>query len=124
MSTTHVETLVDAVVAALRHPEVEGPVNVADATPHSAAELLRRRFAARGRELRIVSVPGPVIEGVAAAIESVWRLAQTRREPPLTRYAVTQLTAPIVLDLGRFHHELGIRPDADVAQRALELAGA
>jgi nucleoside-diphosphate-sugar epimerase len=123
MSTTHVESLLDAVEAALRHPAVAGPVNVADATPRSAAELLEALFAARGRPLRIVPVPGRLTDVLARAVEAAWRHARVEREPPLTRYAVAQLAAPIVLDLGRLHRDLGIRPDADVSQRARELAG-
>ncbi len=123
MSTTHVESLLDAVEAAIRHSRVAGPVNVADATPHSAAELIGVLFAARGQALRIVAVPGWLTDGLAVAVEAAWRLASAEREPPLTRYAVTQLTAPIVLDLARLERDLGIRPDVDVTRRATELAG-
>jgi nucleoside-diphosphate-sugar epimerase len=122
MSTTHVESLLDAVEAALRHPAVAGPVNVADATPHSAAELLEALFVAQGRKVRIVSIPGRVANGMARAVEAGWRIARIQREPPFTHYAVDQLTAPIVLDLTRLARDLGITPDADVRQRAGELA--
>jgi len=121
MSTTHVESLLDAVEAAVGHPAVAGPVNVADATPHSAAELLEALFVARGRDVRIVSIPGRLTGGLAHAVEAAWRLARIEQEPPFTRYAVAQLTAPIVLDLTRLVRDLGIRPDVDVRQRAGEL---
>jgi nucleoside-diphosphate-sugar epimerase len=122
MSTTHVESLLDVVEAALRRMTVSGPVNVADATPHSAAELLEALFAARGRSLRIVPIPARVAEGLAIAAEAAWRLARIEREPPVTRYAVAQLAAPVVLDLARLVRELGVRPDVDIGRRALEVA--
>jgi nucleoside-diphosphate-sugar epimerase len=122
MSTTHVESLVDAVEAALARPEVHGAVNVADSTPRSPAELLGALFAARQESLQIVGVPGPVADAIAVALEGVYQLARTRREPPVTRYAISALATPMVLDLDRLHHELGVAPDVDLAARAEELS--
>ncbi|MEI7745099.1 MAG: NAD-dependent epimerase/dehydratase family protein [Chloroflexota bacterium] len=123
MSTTHIESLTTAVVAALEHPEVRGPVNVADATPRSPRELLVALFAARNEPLRIVGVPGRLADGAAFALESTYRLAGTRREPPITRYAISALVAPVMLDLARLHAELGIRPDVNLVLKAEQLAG-
>ncbi len=123
MSVTHVESLVDAVEAALGSPGVRGPVNVADATPHAPAELLRALYAARSRTLRIASVPAGLADRAAVVAEAAWRLARRAGEPPVTRYAVSAMAAPVVLDLTRLHDELGIRPDADLPARARELAG-
>lgn len=123
MSTTHIESLADAVEAALAHPDVRGPVNVADATPRSPEELLSAIFAARREPLRIVAVPGRLADAISIALETAYRVARIRREPPITRYAVSALAAPVVLDLARLHHELLISPDAAFALRAAELAG-
>jgi nucleoside-diphosphate-sugar epimerase len=122
MSTTHIESLADAVGAALAHPDVRGPVNVADATPRSPRELLLALFAARHEPLRIVGLPGRLADGVAMALESTYRLAGTRREPPITRYAIRALTSPVVLDLARLHHELGVVPDVDLEAMVGQLA--
>jgi len=123
MSTTHIESLADAVEAALACPDVRGPVNVADATPRSPGELLMALFAARNEPLRIVGLPSRLADGAAIALESVYRLAGTRREPAITRYAVSALAAPVVLDLARLHGELCISPDVDLAAKAGELVG-
>ncbi len=123
MSTTHIESLADAVEAALAHPDVRGPVNVADATPRSPRELLLALFAARNEPLQVIGVPGRLADGVAIALESAYRLAGTRREPPVTRYAISAVAAPIVLDLGRLHAELGVSPDVDLELKAGQLAG-
>jgi nucleoside-diphosphate-sugar epimerase len=122
MSTTHIECLADAVEAAIANSQVRGPVNVADATPRSPAELLLALFAVRNEPLRIIGVPGRLADGVAVALEATYRLARTRREPPITRYAISALSAPVVLDLTRLHNELRIIPDVDLMLRARELA--
>ena len=124
MSTTHIDSLADAVEAAIANSHVRGPVNVADATSRTPAELLLALYAARNEPLRIVGVPGRLADAVAIALEATYRLARTRREPPITRYAIGALSAPVVLDLTRFHQELGIIPDVDLTLRARELAGA
>lgn len=111
MSVTHVDSLADAVLAALRHPEVRDPMNVADATPIVPAEMLLAAFEALGLRTRIRSVPVPIARLVADAVEGAWRVSRRPDAPPLTRYAVSHLAGPFVLDLTRFHTELGIRPD-------------
>jgi nucleoside-diphosphate-sugar epimerase len=123
MSTTHIESLVDAVDAALEHEDIRGPVNVADATPHSPAELLEALFAAQGRSVRILGIPGGLAARAAVALEAAYRLARLRGEPPFTRYAIDALVAPVILDLTRLHDELKVKPDADLGSRASELAG-
>ena len=122
MSTTHVDSLARVVEAAIARPSVSGPVNVADATPRSASELLAALFAARRRRLRIVPVPAALVWAGATVVEAAWHSAHLHREPPVTRYAVSALATPIVLDLDRLHEELGIAPDADVEAGAAELA--
>jgi 2-alkyl-3-oxoalkanoate reductase len=112
VSMTYVDSLVDAVVAALEHPEVAGPVNVADATPVVPAALLEELFDRLYRAIRIVAVPPSVAYGAAVALELGWRVAPLRAEPPLTRYAVAALVRPLTLDLTRLHEELAVRPDA------------
>jgi nucleoside-diphosphate-sugar epimerase len=122
MSTTHITSLTAAVRAALERPAVAGPVNVADATPMTAARLLATLFEALDMSVRVVAVPSALAWAAAGAAEGVWRLTGIRSEPPLTRFAVAGLTQPFTLDLGRLHRELGIRPDVDVASAAAQLA--
>ena len=122
LSTTHVSTLVAAVRAALARPGVHGPLNVADATPTIPRELVVRGLAALGRPVRIVTLPAPLALAVARVAEGLWRATGRGGEPPVTRYAVSAFTAPLVLDLTRLHAELAIRPDVDVAAAVEELA--
>ena len=111
-SMTYVDSLVEAVTAALAHRGVAGPVNVADATPVVPAALLEELFDRLYRPIRIGRVPAPLADGAAAVVELGWRLAPVRAEPPLTRYAVAAIARPLTLDLARLHEELGVRPDA------------
>jgi nucleoside-diphosphate-sugar epimerase len=122
MSTTHISSLTSAVAAALERPAVSGPVNVADATPTTPAQLLETLFAVLDREVRIVAVPTRLAWGAAGAVEGVWRLAGRADEPPITRYAIAGLARPFTLDLGRLHRELGVQPDVDIPSAAGQLA--
>ncbi|MEO5965478.1 MAG: NAD-dependent epimerase/dehydratase family protein [Candidatus Limnocylindrales bacterium] len=122
MSATHVTSLTTAVGAALVRPAVRGPVNAADASPTTAAGLLGQVFAAAGRDIRIVGVPGVVAEAAAAVAEAAWRAVRRATEPPLTRYAVAAFARPFTLDLTRLHDELGVAPDVDVPRAAEEVA--
>ena len=122
MSVTHVDTVADAVLAALREPTIAGPVNVADATPVTPAALLSEMFGAMGRPTRIRSVPPRVAWVVASAAERAWRVAGASRPPPVTRYAVSHLAGPFVLDLTRLHSELRIRPDRSYRELLPEVA--
>ncbi|HEX5826153.1 MAG TPA: NAD(P)-dependent oxidoreductase [Candidatus Limnocylindrales bacterium] len=113
-SFTFIDSLVGAVVAGLDHPAVSGPVNVADATPIAPARLVETLGDALGRRIRVVPVP-VVLAGVAgAAVEAVYAAAGSRREPPVSRYAVAAFAVPHVLDLHRIHDELELAADAEL----------
>jgi len=113
-SMTYVDSLVEAVAAALQHRDVAGPVNVADATPVVPAALLEGLFDRLYRPIRIAGVPPSLADGAGLLIELGWRLSPRRAEPPLTRYAVAGLSRPLTLDLTRLHEELRVRPDAAI----------
>jgi len=122
MSVTHVDTVADAVAAALGRPGVRGPVNVADVTPVVTAELLRDLFAALDLPTRIVDVR-PALAWIAAAAAERLALALGRRTAPaITTYAVSHLVWPFTLDLSRLHAELGIRPDRHYGDSLPEVA--
>ncbi|GLW27331.1 NAD-dependent epimerase/dehydratase family protein [Actinoplanes regularis] len=92
LSLTAVENLADACLAASGWPP--GAYNIADAEPYSRDAVVA---AACGVPVR--HVPIPLAGAVAAVGTAVSRL--TRREPALSRYALEQLTAPVVLDISR-----------------------
>lgn len=122
MSATHVSSLAAAVAAAIDRPVIGGPVNVADATPTTARELLEALFASLAMPVRIVAVPSALAWVAAGGVETIWRLAGRTSEPPITRYAVSALANPFTLDLARLHSELGVRPDVDIVLAAKDVA--
>jgi nucleoside-diphosphate-sugar epimerase len=122
ISATHISSVVTAVEAALDHPTVRGPVNVADATPTTAAALIVTVAGALGIPMRVVPVPSTLAWAASGLVEAVWMVGRLRREPPVSRYAIAALARPFTLDLGRLHSELGVRPDVDVEAAGRELA--
>ena len=122
MSITHVDSLVDAVLAALDRPAVHGPVNVADATPVRACDLLDAVFAALALPTTIMPLPLPLAWTAASLFEWSYGLARRAAPPPLTAYAVSHLAWPFVLDLGQLEERLGIRPDREYADHVGDLA--
>jgi nucleoside-diphosphate-sugar epimerase len=124
MSVTHVDTLVDAVVAGLERPLARGPVNVADATPVRARDLLGAAFETLGLPTRIVTMPLPMAWMLASLLEATYRSAGSARQPPLTMYAVSHLAGPFVLELSRLESVLGIRPDRSYRDHLADLGAA
>ncbi|WP_229073680.1 NAD-dependent epimerase/dehydratase family protein [Actinoplanes sp. DH11] len=92
LSLTAVANLADACLAAAAWPA--GAYNIADAVAYRRDEIVG---AALGVPVR--HVPIGAVRAVAAAATAAARL--TGREPALSRYAVEQLTTPMILDIGR-----------------------
>jgi nucleoside-diphosphate-sugar epimerase len=92
LSLTAVENLADACLAAATWPP--GAYNIADAAPYSRDATIA---AACGVPVR--HIPIPVAGAAAAVLTAISRL--TRLEPAISRYALEQLTAPVVLDISR-----------------------
>lgn len=107
---THVDNLSAAVRAAFDADPGPGAlvVNVADAEPvvlRQAAELL---LLARHRPVRVVPVALPRAELVARVDETVARWA--RREPRLSRHALSHLAVERTYDLTVLRERLGVDP--------------
>lgn len=110
LSCTHVDNLVHAVVCALEATGAAGAYNIADAETATVDALLTTLLARRGYGTRLLHVPAPVVWRVAAGCEALWGALGILRGPPLTRYAVGQLTAEHTLDCGRARAALAYRP--------------
>ncbi|MEU8772525.1 NAD(P)-dependent oxidoreductase [Streptomyces sp. NPDC048606] len=97
LSLTAVENLADACLAAVGWPP--GAYNVADAAPYGRDAAVGAVLRAHGVRARIRHLPLPVARTAARAAQAAARL--TGGEPALSRYAVDQLSRPVVLDLAR-----------------------
>jgi nucleoside-diphosphate-sugar epimerase len=92
LSLTAVENLADACLAAVGWPS--GAYNVADAVAYRRDEVVA---AVCGTP--VMHLPIPLVNAAATVLTAATRL--TRRPVVLSRYAVEQLTSPVVLDIGR-----------------------
>lgn len=92
MSLTHVDNLADAVGAALGW--TPGAYNVADDCVYSRDRVVAAVLAARHVQATTVRLPVPLLIAAAAFLGPL-------TGSPVTRYAVRQMAAPVVLDIGR-----------------------
>jgi nucleoside-diphosphate-sugar epimerase len=106
---THVDNVVDAVIHSLAPSAPGGVYNIGDATDVPLNAVITEFLHRRGMpDVRISSVPYAVAFAAAGALESVARA--TRRRPPITRYAVSQLGLERTLDLTAARTRLGYDP--------------
>jgi nucleoside-diphosphate-sugar epimerase len=122
LSLTHVENLLDAILAALERPASSGIFNVADAVEASLDELLRAALTALGLPARIFYLPVSLAWSLATVLERAYLAGGARRAPPLTRYLVSQLANEQTLDLTRARNQLGYRPTRCFRDGFAELA--
>jgi 2-alkyl-3-oxoalkanoate reductase len=114
LSVTHVDNLVDAVLAAtIRHTHADGVFNIADDVTATLRELLEVFFERLQLSTRVAFVPWRLAMGAATALERTWPGQQPPRGPMLTRYLVHQLTMDHVLDIERARELLQYRPRWD-----------
>jgi nucleoside-diphosphate-sugar epimerase len=92
ISLTAVENLADACLDAVNWPP--GAYNIADADAYRRDEVIEAVCGAP-----VVHLPIPLVNAAAAVLTAATRV--TRRPAVLTRYAVEQLTNPVVLDISR-----------------------
>lgn len=75
LQLVYVRDLAEAVVLAALSPEARGVYHIAEPTPHPWSEVCRAFGGTAGRRVRLVRVPGALIEGAAAVSEWSARLA-------------------------------------------------
>jgi 2-alkyl-3-oxoalkanoate reductase len=102
VTLTSVSNLVDAVTATLQHPDARGAFNVGDAEAPTVAELLDHLLHTLGLPAAVMWIPRAVAWRAATVAERVAR----DREPPLSRYAVNQMSLDFTLNLDRARGEL------------------
>ena len=73
---------------------------------------------------RVVSVPVRVAAALGAALETAFTLARTRREPPLTRFVVAQLSTAHWFDISAAKRDLGWEPAVSMKEGFERLARA
>lgn len=120
VSVTHVDNLVDAVIAATgAQGDAASVFNIADADAVTVDTLLRTLFDRLQLPTRIVYVPEPLALAAASLLERVWPGQSPPRGPTVTRYIVHQLAMTHILDTTRAQLELGYRPTHNIRTGAL-----
>lgn len=107
---THVDLLAAACVAAVERPEATGMVNVVDAEPLPALEIVRRVSAANGWTEPPFVVGERCTWALASVLELVGHLSPGRKHPLLTRYSASQVARSRVFTTDRLTRALGIVP--------------
>lgn len=95
-----VDTLVDSMLHAAAHPEIEGVFLVDDGRSVSRREFVSEVARAVGRPARFPSIPAPVARAAAFALERA--LSPFGIGAPLTREGIRQSLADLPLDTAKW----------------------
>ncbi len=110
ISLTSVDNLVQACLLAAAGPVEQGVFNVTDAEPVVLDDALRAILRERGVDAEPYYLPLALVEPLAAAVETGFRLLGRPSPPRLTRYAAGHLAVERTLDITAARDRLGYRP--------------
>ncbi|GAA3096965.1 NAD-dependent epimerase/dehydratase family protein [Streptosporangium carneum] len=112
ISLTSVDNLARACLLAAAGPVERGVFNVTDAEPVVLDDALREILRERGVDAEPCYLPRALVEPLAVAVETAFRLLGRPHPPRLTRYAVGHLAVERTLDITAARDRLGYRPSA------------
>ena len=108
---THVDDVVDAVIAAANAGKVSQRVfNVSGGVALNVREVIERVGERAGVPVRWRSMPAPIVLGAVRLIEGLATIAPGRPEPLTTAYSVALLAYTQTLDISRAKAVLGWTP--------------
>ncbi|TNE85984.1 MAG: NAD-dependent epimerase/dehydratase family protein [Deltaproteobacteria bacterium] len=110
VSTTHIDNLVHAVACALVGGQGGHAYFVADEDETTMRVFMRDLASSVELELPDRSVPGWLVRGLAAALETWWVAAGWSGLPPVTRTAAWLMSADMTVNTSRARAELGWEP--------------
>lgn len=84
--------------------------------PRPNWDVVNMILAAAGAAPVTRSVPYAAARAAAAVLETAWRLARVRSEPPLTRFILQQLTTAHWFDISAARRDLGYAPSVTIEQ--------
>jgi nucleoside-diphosphate-sugar epimerase len=111
LDLTYVANVVHAMVlaSAASHVPSGSVYNVTNDEPRAIGKVLEQLFVTElGRPFKIASLPYPVLDVAARALEVVAKF--TGNEPKLTRYSIGALAFDMTLDLSAIKADLGYAP--------------
>jgi nucleoside-diphosphate-sugar epimerase len=109
----HVDDIAAAVaaVAAARAAMSGITANVAGPQALAFREVVETLASAEGVRPRFIPVPAWLVLTAAGVLESLWRVAGSSRNPPLTRHVAGSLAHSQTLDVGAMQRLTGWRPE-------------
>ncbi len=111
----YVENVVEAMVLASESTVESGSVfNISNATTIKLRDALRLFVAAMGKQAHIVSVPYPLMRGLAFAAEHLAGILGT--EPLLTQHVVGGMGHHMTLDISAATRKLGFKPSVSLEE--------
>lgn len=90
--------------------------------PVTTAKFINDMLAAAGEPPVTRTLPAGVAKFGAATVEAVWKLFGIEREPPVTRYMVSQLATDHYYDISAARRDLGYTPTVGYAEGMHRLA--
>lgn len=90
--------------------------------PRPNWDIVNMILAAAGAPPVTKSVPYTAARAAAAVLETAWRLAGLRSEPPLTRFVVDQLSTAHWFDISAARRDLGYAPSVTIEEGMARLA--
>ncbi|MBI4352104.1 MAG: NAD-dependent epimerase/dehydratase family protein [Elusimicrobia bacterium] len=89
---------------------------ISQGDPRPNWDIINMILAAAGATPAVKTVPYGPASAAAALMETAWRLAGIRSEPPLTRFVVQQLTTAHWFDISAARRDLGYAPGVTIEQ--------
>jgi nucleoside-diphosphate-sugar epimerase len=114
-STTHVTNAAEGIALALERGRAGQAYFVTDDGTRTIRSFLTALAATQGVDLSTArSVPGWLARPLAAIVEGSYRLFGVKRQPPMTRFAVTMMSRQVTIRIDRARRELGYAPRVSV----------
>lgn len=110
LAIVYAGNVAEAVLAALLHPEVTGPINVTNDGDVSQREFFTAVGVALGKRTRLIRIPLPVAFAFAATVHRIRRIIAPTLYPGFGPSAVRFLTTDNPYRSDRANNELGWRP--------------
>jgi nucleoside-diphosphate-sugar epimerase len=122
-STTHIANLVHGVSLALDRGRGGNAYFVTDAGTTTMREFLTALLATRQLSPPDKSIPGALARSLAAVVETMWRMAGAKSDPPLTRFAASMMSRDCTIRIDKARQELGYDPVISRADGLAALRG-
>ena len=120
-ATTHIDNTVEGLWLAGTRGPPGGVWFVTDGEPVVFRDFMTEWVGTQSVEIPDKSVPAPVANAAARALEWMWRRLRRSGSPPLTRFAVWVSSQECTIDISRAERELGYRPVRTREEGLLEM---